>query len=88
MYAGTSFLAFSSPGCNGFLNYVSITFMDKTDASYPLKQEDHRGRTPKTMVPFGLNIEDGVWSIIMMINDSVIINIYLAFRSQHCFGLF
>ena len=81
------FWHFSSPCCNGFLNYVSITFVDKTDPSYPLKQEDHR-RTLKTMVPFGLNIEDGVWSIIMVINDSVIINIYVAFRSQQCFGLF
>ena len=36
---------FSSPGRNGFLNDVSITFIDKTDPSDPLKREDYRRRT-------------------------------------------
>ena len=31
------FRHFSSPGHNGYLNDVSITFIDKTDPSYPLK---------------------------------------------------
>ena len=39
MYAETSFLHFSSPGWNGFLNYVSITFVDKTDPSYLLNKK-------------------------------------------------
>ena len=52
------FRHFSSPGRNGFLNDVSITFIDKTDPSNPLKREDYWKRTFKTMVPFGLNIED------------------------------
>ena len=79
---------FSSPGCNGFVNDVSITFIDKTDSSDPLKWEDYKRRTLKTMAPFGLSIEDSIWSVIMVINDYVVINIYLAFRSQFYFGLF
>ena len=51
---------FSSPGRNGFLNDVSITFIDKTDPSDPLKREDYRRRTLETMALFGLNIEDSV----------------------------
>ena len=82
------FKHFSSPGHNGFLNDVLITFIDKTDPSDPLKREDYWRRTLKTMVLFGLNIEDSVWSIIMVINDSLIIHIYLAFKSRYCFGLF
>ena len=54
------FRHFSSPGRNGFLNNVSITFIDKTDPSDPLKREDYRRRTLETMALFGLNIEDSV----------------------------
>ena len=56
---------FSSPGRNEFLNDVSITFIDKTDLSDPLKREDYWRRTLKTMAPFGLNIEDNC-----LINDN------------------
>ena len=49
---------FLSPGRNEFLNDVSITFIDKTDLSDPLKREDYWRRTLKTMSPFRLNIED------------------------------
>ena len=52
------FRHFSSPGRNGFLNDVSITFIDKTDPSDPLKREDYWRRTLKTMAHFGLNVED------------------------------
>ena len=52
------FRHFSSPGRNGFLNDVSITFIDKTDPSDPLKREDYWRRTLKTMAHFGLNIEE------------------------------
>ena len=48
---------FSSPGHNGFLNNVLVTFIDKTDPSDHLKREDYWKRTPKTMALFGLNIE-------------------------------
>ena len=34
------FRHFSSPGHNGFLNDVSVTFIDKTDPSDPLKREN------------------------------------------------
>ena len=54
------FRHFSSPSRNGFLNDVSTTFIDKTDPSDPLKREDYRRRTLKTMAPLGLNIEDSV----------------------------
>ena len=33
------FRHFSSPGHHGFLNDVSVTFIDKTDPSDPLKRE-------------------------------------------------
>ena len=54
------FRYFSSSGHNGFLNDVSITFIDKTDPSDSLKREDYWRRTLKTMAPFGLNIENNV----------------------------
>ena len=53
------FSHFSLGGHNGFLN-VSITFIDKTDLSNPLRKEDYWKQTLKTMVPHGRNIEDTV----------------------------
>ena len=49
---------FSGPGRNGFLNDVSITFIDKTGFSDPLKREDYWRITLKTMTAFRLNIEE------------------------------
>ena len=54
------FRHFSSPGHNGFLSDVSETFIDKTDPSDPLKQENFCRETLMTMAPCGLNIEDSV----------------------------
>ena len=54
------FSHFSMAGHNGFLNDVSITFIDKTDPSDPLRREDYWRQTLKTMVPYGLNIENSV----------------------------
>ena len=54
------FKHFSRPGHNEFLNDVSITFIDKTDPSDPLKREDYWRRTLKTMAPIGLNSEESV----------------------------
>ena len=47
-------------GHNGFLNDVSITFIDKTDPTDPLRREDYWRQTLKTVVWYGLNIEDSV----------------------------
>ena len=47
-------------GHNGFLNDVSITFIDKTDPTDPLRREDYWRQTLKTVVSYGLNIEDSV----------------------------
>ena len=50
----------SMAGHGGFLKDVSITFIDKTDPSDPLRREDYCRQTLKTMLPYGLNIEDSV----------------------------
>ena len=54
------FIHLSMAGHNGFLNDVSITFIDKTDQSDPLRREDYWRQTPETMVPYGLNIENSI----------------------------
>ena len=45
---------------HGFLEDVSITFIDKTDPSEPLKRENYWKNVLKTMAPLGLNIEGSV----------------------------
>ena len=42
------------------LNDVSVTFIDITDPSDPLKRENFWRETLRTMAPYGLNIEDSV----------------------------
>ena len=54
------FREFSSAGHNGFLNDVSVTFIEKTDPSDPLKRENFWGEKLMTMAPYGLNIEISV----------------------------
>ena len=54
------FSHFSMACHDGFLNDASITFIDKTDPCDPLRREDYWRQTFKTMVPYGLNIEDSV----------------------------
>ena len=49
---------FCTSGHCGFLEDVSLTFIDKTDPSDPLKREDYWRSTLKTMAPFGLNTEE------------------------------
>ena len=49
---------FSSPGYNGFLIDVSITFIDKTDPSDLLKRENFWPETLMTMELYGLNNKD------------------------------
>ena len=57
------FRHFSSPGHNGFLKDVSITFIDKIDPSDPLKRVDCSRRTLKNMASFGFNIEDSIYQL-------------------------
>ena len=47
---------FNGDGHSGFLENVSITFIDKTDPSNPEKQESYWIQTLKIMVPWGLSI--------------------------------
>ena len=48
------FRHFSSPGDNGFLNDVSVTFIDKTNPSDPLKRENYWRETLWLWRPMGL----------------------------------
>ena len=50
----------SSPGHNGFLNDVSVTFIDKTYPSDPLKCKGFWREALMTTAPYGLNIENNV----------------------------
>ena len=54
------FSHFSVEDHGGFLNDVSITFIDKTDPSDPFRRKDYWRQTLKTMVLYGLNIEGSV----------------------------
>ena len=54
------FSHFSMAGHDGFLNDVSITFIDKNDPSDLLLREDHWRQILKTMVGYRLNIKDSV----------------------------
>ena len=47
---------FNGDAQSGFLENVSITFIDKTDPSNPEKRENYWIQTLKTMVPWGLNV--------------------------------
>ena len=54
------FKHFNSMRRNGFLNNISITFIDKTDGKNPKKREDYWRRTLETYSHFGPNVEDSV----------------------------
>ena len=45
---------------NCFISGVSVTFIDKTDPTDPLKRENYWRSTLKTTAPFGINIEENV----------------------------
>ena len=51
---------FNLPGHSGFLNEVSVTFIDKTGPKDPTKRQDFWIQTLKTKAPLELNIEDGL----------------------------
>ena len=57
---------FSEEAHHSFLKDVSITLIDKTGPSNPLQRENYWRSTLKTMVPWWLNIEDCVWSSILL----------------------
>ena len=52
------FVHFSEEGHHGFLEDVSITFIDKTNPSNPLQRKNYWRSILKIMAPWGLNIED------------------------------
>ena len=47
-------------GYECFLKDMSVTLIDKTDASDPKKRENHRMKTLRTLTSDGLNVEDSV----------------------------
>ena len=51
---------FHSEGRNGFLGYVSVSLIDKTNGFQPKKRENYWMRTLKTLAPLGLNVEGAV----------------------------
>ena len=60
LHATTSVDHFCIPGHARFLDDISITFIDKTDPSDPIKREGYWRRTLKSMAPFGLIIEKSI----------------------------
>ena len=46
---------------SGFLNEVSITFIDKTDPTNHLQRENYWKHTLKTFAPYGLNMKENVY---------------------------
>ena len=58
------FSHFSIADHDGFLNDVSISFIDKTDPSDP-SWRDYWRQTLKTMVLYGLNMEDCLMGVFV-----------------------
>ena len=52
---------YSGVGDCGFLEHVSITLIDKTNPSDPLRREDFWRRLFCTMAPYGLNIDETMY---------------------------
>ena len=51
---------FNSEGHHCFLDQISITFIDKTDSTKPLKRDNYWRSIFKTIAPWGLNVEESV----------------------------
>ena len=49
---------FNSKGHSGFLHDVSVTVIDKTGGTNPIKQEQYWQHTLQTLAHYGLNVED------------------------------
>ena len=58
---------FNNPGHKGFLEDVSVTFIDKTDPSDPEKREDYWIQTLETAAPWGLNIMEMVFVLLIYV---------------------
>ena len=54
------FIHFPMEVHDGFFKDVSITFINKTDPSDPLRREEYWRQTLKTMVLYRPNLEDRV----------------------------
>ena len=65
---------FNEEGHHGFLEDVSITFIDKTDHSERLKRENYWKNVLKTRASLGLNIEDSVSEMFYGITDGMILD--------------
>ena len=70
---------FCSSNHNCFISDVSVTFIDKTDPSDPLKREDYRRRTPKTMVSLWWS-----WCWRKCVKVSVLGNLAALHLEQQC----
>ena len=51
---------FCSSNHNCFISDVSVTFIDKSDPSNPIKREDYWRSTLRTVALLGLNVEESV----------------------------
>ena len=59
----------------GFLENVKITLINKTDGQNPKKREDYWRKTLKTYAPFGFNVEDSVWALLLLLSLLLLLNI-------------
>ena len=69
-----SFVILIRKDITDFMVDVSITFIDKTDPSEPLKRENYCKSVLKIMTPLGLNIEESVWETFLRIMDSMFLD--------------
>ena len=78
---------FYSEGHEGFLEDVSITLIDKTDASDPKKRENCCMRTLRNLAPDGLNVEVSVWIIMILYASIVTLDWILFVFILHLYGI-
>ena len=74
-------------GHDGFLNDVSITFIDKTHPSVSLRREDYWRQTLKEMLPYGFDIEDSVWWVSLCLLFYMVTSVIYTVMSA-CFWIF
>ena len=67
---------------------VSVTFTNKKNSLNHLQSEDYWRKTLWAMVSYWYNIEESVWSTMMMTNVSIKLFFYLTFRSHYYLGVF